>query len=115
MRAAWEYMCPGLARDVAMRMRGSLARMAAVALAALSVIGACSQKPAAHGAPPLSGPLQDAFTVAFGKPAPYATLDDDGDHVVYSPQALVDVAPGVVALISKEEIPGGCKACAGSL
>jgi hypothetical protein len=85
------------------------------AAATLSVASACSEKPAAHGPPAPSGPLQDAFTVAFGKPAPYATLNNDDDHVIYSPEALIDVAPGVVALIAKEEIPGGCKACAGSL
>ncbi len=56
-----------------------------------------------------------AFAVAFGKPAPYATLDDGGDRVVYSPQALIDVAPTVVALVSKGELPGGCEACAGAL
>ena len=96
-----------------MRMTARLARIAATA--AVIAAAACSQKPAAHGPQRASGPLQDAFKIAFGKPPPYATLDDDGDHVVYSPQALVDVGPGVVALVSKEEIPGGCKACAGSL
>jgi hypothetical protein len=97
-------------------MRNSVAGPATtIAFAALIVMGACSQRPAVHGPPPPSGPLQDAFTVAFGKPAPYATLSDDGDHVVYSPQGLIDLDSGVVALISKEEIPGGCGACAGSL
>lgn len=87
-----------------------------VAVAAAVVAGcSCSPKPAAHGPVPPSGPLQEAFTVAFGKPAPYATLNDDGDHVVYAPQALIELGPGVVALVSKEEIPGGCEACAGSL
>jgi hypothetical protein len=100
-----------------MSIRNPVVRLAAaIAFAALIITGACNQKPAAdHGPPPPSGPLQGAFTVAFGKPAPYATLDDDGDHVVYSPQALIELDSGVVALISKEEIPGGCKACAGSL
>lgn len=96
-----------------MSMRGFAVRLAAAA--ALMAACACTQRPAAHAPPPPNGPLQDAFTVAFGKPAPYATLNDDGDHVVYSPQGLVDVGSGVVALISKQEIPGGCKACAGSL
>jgi hypothetical protein len=59
--------------------------------------------------------MLDAFTVAFGRPAPFATLDESGDHVTYTPQALVDVGPGVVALISKSEISEGCKACAGAL
>ena len=97
----------------AMRVATSFARFAAAAL--LLAVAGCGRNPATRGPPPPSGPLQTAFTVAFGKPAPYATLDDDGDHVVYSPQALVELDPGVVALISKEEIPGGCEACAGSL
>ena len=97
----------------AMRIQVCGARLAAAA--AMIVFGSCSPKPTTHGPPPPSGPLQDAFTVAFGKPAPWATLNDDGDHVVYTPQALIEVGPGVVALVSKEEIPGGCKACAGSL
>ena len=65
--------------------------------------------------PRASGPMYDAFEVAFGKPAPYSTLDDSGDRIVYSPQALIDLRPGVVALISKQEIPGGCKSCGGAL
>jgi hypothetical protein len=91
------------------------ATITAAALAALSIAGACARKPAAHGPAAPSDPLQDAFTAAFGKPAPFETLDDSDDHVVYSPQALIDLGPGVVALVSKEEIPGGCEACAGSL
>jgi hypothetical protein len=96
-----------------MRIQVSGARLATAA--ALIVLGSCSPKPATHGPRPPSGPLQDAFTVAFGKPAPWATLNDDGDHVVYTPQALIEIGPGVAALVSKEEIPGGCEACAGSL
>jgi hypothetical protein len=82
---------------------------------ALVLLSACSQsqpgKPVATG----GTPLLDAFLVAYGKPAPYTTLDDSGDHVTYSPQALETVAPGVVALIAKGEIPGGCRKCGGSL
>jgi hypothetical protein len=96
-----------------MRIQVGAARLAAAA--AIVALGSCNPKPGTHGPPPPSGPLQDAFTVAFGKPAPWATLNDDGDHVVYTPQALIELSPGVVALVSKEEIPGGCKACAGSL
>lgn len=80
---------------------------------ALAVLSACSQSPAAKSG--ATGPLAGAFQAAFGKPAPYATIDDSGDNVTYTPQALDDVAPGVVALISKGEIPSGCFACAGSL
>jgi hypothetical protein len=90
-----------------------VARLCAVVV--VVEVCACNPKPAAQGPAPPHGPLQDAFAVAFGKPAPYATLNDDGDHVVYTPEGLVELAPGVTALISREEIPGGCKACAGSL
>jgi len=93
------------------KIRVSAGLAAATAMAMVS----CSPKPTVHGPAPPGGPLQDAFTVAFGKPAPWTTLDDDGDRVVYTPQALIDVAPGVAALVAKEEIPGGCEACAGSL
>ena len=96
-----------------MRIEVYLARFATLTAAIAGC--SCSPKPAANGPPPPHGPLQDAFTVAFGKPAPYATLNDDGDHVVYAPQALIELNPAVVALVSKEEIPGGCEACAGSL
>ncbi len=64
---------------------------------------------------PARDALHQAFEAAYGKPAPYATIDDSDDHVVYSPQALIDVAPGVVALISKKEIPDGCRRCGGAL
>lgn len=82
---------------------------------ALIFLSACSQRPAAKSGPPPGTPLGDAFLVAYGKPAPWATLDDSGDHVIYTPQALEDVAPGVVALIVKSEIPDGCRACGGAL
>lgn len=94
-----------------MKTRACIRLAAAVAL----IAGSACQKPAVHGPPAPSGPLQEAFTVAFGKPGPWATLDDDGDHVVYTPQALIDVAPGVAALVARQEIPGGCKGCPGSL
>jgi hypothetical protein len=82
---------------------------------ALIMLSACSQAPTS-AAPPTGGtPLQDAFLAAYGKPAPYETIDDSGDHVTDTPQALEDVAPGVVALISKGEIAYGCYACGGSL
>ena len=96
-----------------MSAQTSILRLAGIAAALASC--SCSPQPAAQGTPPPGGPLQGAFTVAFGKPAPWSTLNDDGDHVVYTPESLIDVAPGVVALVSREEIPGGCKGCAGSL
>lgn len=96
-----------------MSIQAGVIRIAAAT--ALIASCACSPKPVAHGAPPPAGPLQDAFTVAFGKPAPWTTLDDDGDRVVYTPEALIDLGPGTAALVAREEIPGACKACAGSL
>lgn len=82
---------------------------------AVAMLGACSQAPTV-AAPPAGGtPLEDAFLAAYGKPAPYETIDDSGDHVTYTPQALEDVSPGVVALISKGEIADGCYACGGAL
>ena len=71
--------------------------------------------PRASAPPPARDAVHQAFVAAFGKPAPYETIDDSDDHVVYAPQALIDVAPGVVALVSKKEIPGGCRRCGGSL
>jgi len=82
---------------------------------ALAALTACSQSPAGKSVVTGGTPLLDAFLTAYGKPAPYTTLDDSGDQVTYSPQALEDVAPGVVALISKGEIPNGCRACGGAL
>jgi hypothetical protein len=79
----------------------------------LVVLGGCSQGPA--GSSGSAGPLADAFLAAYGQPAPYATLDDSDDHITYTPQALEDVAPGVVALIAKGEIAEGCRKCSGSL
>jgi len=80
---------------------------------ALVILSACSQSPA--GKSVARGPMADAFLAAYGQPAPYATLDDSGDHITYSPQALEDVAPGVVALIAKGEIADGCRKCSGGL
>jgi len=89
---------------------------ASATLAITLVIGAaCSQRPSGAKPDAADGPMFEAFRVAFGKPAPYTTVDDSGDHVTYSPQALVDVAPGVAALISKSEIADRCQACAGAL
>lgn len=82
---------------------------------ALVLPNACSQAPTGASPPTGGTPLTDAFVAAFGKPAPFETIDDSGDHVIYSPQAIEEVAPGVVALISKGEIPDGCQACGGSL
>jgi hypothetical protein len=82
---------------------------------ALVLQSACSQAPTGATPPAGGAPLQDAFLAAYGKPAPYETIDDSGDHVIYTPQALKEVAPGVVALISKGVIPDGCYACGGSL
>ena len=81
---------------------------------ALVCLSACSQSPAGGGRA-VTGPLGGAFLAAYGRPAPYATLDDSGDHVTYSPQVLEDVAPGIVALVAKGEIAGGCRKCSGSL
>jgi len=82
---------------------------------ALVLLAACSQGGAGKSEAVGGTPLQGAFLAAYGAPAPYTTIDDSGDHVTYSPQALEDVAPGVVALIAKGEIADGCRACAGSL
>jgi hypothetical protein len=82
---------------------------------ALAMLGACSQAPTGASQPAGGTPLTDAFLAAYGKPPPYETIDDSGDHVTYTPQALEDVAAGVVALISKGEIVDGCYACGGSL
>jgi len=95
----------------ARRRAGGLRAAPAVVLLAL---GACGPSSPA-GKPPASGPMYQAFEVAFGKPAPWSTIDDGGDHIVYSPQALIDLRPGVVALISAKRIPGGCKSCGGAL
>ena len=90
-------------------------RVATAATLAGALACAACGGPSASAPPAPSDALHEAFEAAFGKPAPYASLDDSGDRVVYTPQALISVAPGTVALVSKGEIPGGCKACAGSL
>ena len=87
-------------------------RIAGVSLG-LALLAACS--PAAKSVGAVGTPLERAFQAAYGAPAPYTTLDDSGDHVTYSPQAIEEVAPGVVALIAKGEIEGGCRACGGAL
>ena len=91
--------------------RGALA-LSALGLAALS---ACGPTPGAKAPAAPRGPMFDAFAVAYGKPAPYQSLDESGDTVVYTPQKLIEVAPGVVALISRSDLPSRCKACAGAI
>ena len=85
-----------------------------VSVAAVAALLAGCQ-PTASAPPPPDDALHQAFEAAFGKPAPYETIDDSDDHVVYSPQALIALKPGVVALVSKKEIPGGCRRCGGAL
>jgi len=77
----------------------------------LALLAACSPSPTGVRGGAVGTPLEAAFLAAYGQPAPYTTIDDSGDHVTYSPQALEEVAPGVVALIAKGEIPDGCRAC----
>jgi hypothetical protein len=86
----------------------------AASTALLLALGACGQG-GPPGKPAASGPMYQAFEVAFGKPAPYSTIDDGGDRIVYNPQALIDLQPGVVALISAKRIPRGCRSCGGAL
>jgi hypothetical protein len=52
--------------------------------------------------------MDKAFSAAFGHPAPYAVA-----KFTYTPLGLVDVAPGLVALISKGK--AACDNCAGAL
>jgi hypothetical protein len=80
-----------------------------------AVVLAAGCQPKATAPPPPRDALHHAFEAAFGKPAPLATIDDSDDHVVYTPQALIDVGPGVVALVSRKEIPDGCRRCGGAL
>jgi hypothetical protein len=87
---------------------------AAVALALLAGAG-CAPKPAAPKLAPAQAAMRDAFIAAFGRPPPWATLDEGGDQVTYRPQGLVDLSPGVTALISVGELPADCKLCAGAL
>jgi hypothetical protein len=81
---------------------------------AVALLAACSQT-STNGGGAVGTPLERAFQAAYGAPAPYTTIDDSGDHVTYSPQAIEEVAPGVVALIAKGEIDNGCRACGGAL
>jgi hypothetical protein len=96
-----------------MRIKASTGQVAFII--ALAALCSCGPHPAPHKPSAAQAAELDAFTVAFGRPAPYATLDESGDRVTYVPQALVDVAPGVIALISKGEVAERCKACAGAL
>ena len=88
-------------------------RSASSAAVVAAVLTGCQPKVSAL--PPPRDALHQAFEAAFGKPAPYATIDDSDDHVVYAPQALIDLRPGVFALVSKKEIPDGCRRCGGAL
>lgn len=67
--------------------------------------------------PESGGSLLEAFRVAYGGPAPVTLTNDNGEELELSPQAFVNIQPGVVALISKAETPGGggCHACYGEL
>ncbi len=55
--------------------------------------------------------MDKAFSVAFGHAAPFIAASKN--PVTYTPSGLVDVAPGVVALISKGK--GACDTCSGTL
>lgn len=65
--------------------------------------------------------LDDAFTAAFGHAAPYTMTASGGalknpTAFIYTPSGLVDVAPGIVALVSKGKLDDfGCHACFGTL
>lgn len=67
--------------------------------------------------PESGGSLLEAFRVAYGGPAPLMLTSESGEELEFSPQAFVNIQPGVVALISKAETPGGggCHACYGDL
>lgn len=78
-------------------------------------IAAAKPNPRVSDVSPSNGAdLMSAFKVAFGGPAPFTKETESGDQVVYSPQAFINIEPGVVALISKGEIPQGCHACYGA-
>jgi hypothetical protein len=70
--------------------------------------------------------LLSAFRTAFGEPAPFVSqVDEGGDSnpgsyvtLAFSPEAFIDIGPGLVALVSKGEgTTTGCDshACAGAL
>jgi hypothetical protein len=65
-----------------------------------------------------AGETQKAFLAAFGHAAPYAIMASGAaakkpTKFIYTPGALVDVAPGMVALISNGK--GDCDTCSGTL
>lgn len=93
--------------------RFTLVARSAVVAASVSLCACGPGWPTSPPKPPT--PMQAAFATAFGKPPPYSTLDESGDRVTYAPEALIDVAPGVTALISEGALAEGCKACAGAL
>jgi hypothetical protein len=65
--------------------------------------------------------LDKAFAAAFGHAAPYTMTASGGalekpTEFTYTPSGLVDVAPGIVALISEGQLADfGCHACFGTL
>jgi hypothetical protein len=74
-------------------------------------------------APAIAAPaeMDKAFSAAFGHTAPYTATPPGGSKnsgkpanpVIYTPSGLVDVAPGIVALISKGK--PSCDSCSGAL
>jgi hypothetical protein len=74
-------------------------------------------------APAIAAPaeMDKAFSAAFGHAAPFTVTPSGGpknsgkpaNPVIYTPSGLVDVAPGIVALISKGK--PSCDSCSGTL
>jgi hypothetical protein len=74
-------------------------------------------------APAIAAPaeMDKAFSAAFGHTAPYTATPPGvsknsgkpANPVIYTPSGLVDVAPGIVALISKGK--PSCDSCSGTL
>jgi hypothetical protein len=117
--------------------------MSTVALGVVALLGAlsgCEKHPTAStsAAPPAASPaverptaqngadLLSAFSTAFGAPAPFVSQVDVGgdtnpgsyETLAFSPEAFIDLGPGLVALVSKGEgTTTGCgyHACAGAL
>ena len=98
-------------------LSGGVACMVARRVSTVGVLAAllAGCHPKVDAPPRARDPLHQAFEAAFGKPAPFETIDASDDHVVISPQALIDLRPGLAALVSKKEIPGGCRKCGGAL
>jgi hypothetical protein len=63
--------------------------------------------------------FRTAFSTAFGSPSPLVVTQSlnngDTETLTYVPDALIDVAPGVVALVSKMHRAFECHVCAGAL